>query len=67
MIKRLLERIGVVIGRPKTLSPEENQSLRLKGVIEENEIAYESDDIFFIQNLSTCEMRVLYKSSLPLK
>jgi len=67
VIKRLLESIGLLIGRPKTLSPEENQSLRLKGVIEENEIAYEGDDIFFIQNLSTCEMRVLHKSSLPLK
>lgn len=66
MIKRLLERIGLIIGRPRTLSPDENQSLRSKGLIEENEIAYEDTDIFFIQNLSTCEMRVLYKSSLPL-
>lgn len=67
MIKRLLERIGLIIGRPRTLSLEENRSLRIRGLIEENEIAYEGADIFFIQNLSTCEMRVLYKSSLPLK
>ena len=67
MIKKLLERIGLFIGRPRTLTSDENLSLRVKGLIGDNEIAYEGEDIFFIQNLNTCEMRVLYKSSLPLK
>jgi len=67
MIKRLLERIGIVIGRPRTLSSEENQSLRGMNLINEEEIAWETSDLYFIQDTVSCEMRVLYKSSLPLQ
>lgn len=67
MIKKLLERIGLTIGRPRTLSSEENQSLRGKGLIKEEEIAWETSTLYFIQDTDSCEMRVLYKSSLPLQ
>lgn len=67
MIKRLLERIGIVIGRPRTLSSEENQSMRMNGLLNEEEIAWETNDLYFIQDTTSCEMRVLYKSSLPLQ
>ena len=67
MIKRLLERIGIAMGRPRTLSSEENQSLRCKGLIKEEEVAWETYNNYLIQDTGTFEMRVIPRSPLPLE
>jgi len=63
MLKKFLEKIGFVIGYPRTLSHKENSLLRKEGVMSSYEVAWESSDCkhWFIRNNKTSEMRVVIK------
>jgi len=63
MLKKFLEKIGFVIGHPRTLSHKENSLLRKEGLMSSCEVAWESFDCkhWFIRNNKTSEMRVVIK------
>lgn len=63
MLKKFLERIGFLVGRPRTLTYKENIQLRKDGVMESYEVAWEAPDKrhWFIRNNRTSELRVVSK------